>query len=154
MVFDIVKELARNLNFTFTVEVIKLDNQHSLNNKSEKYDSTDITNVVTNSIPEIAVDLVRSKAVALAACAFTITEQDKLYLNFTSPVSTQTYTFLVSRPRELSRALLFMSPFTKDVSLLLVKDRWNQNNIIFSDLALSGYLYNTDGSYSVLYSSF
>lgn len=74
-----------------------------------------VTNVVTNKIPESVIDMIRTKTVAFAACAFTVTEQEKMYINFTEPVSTQSYTFLVARPRELSRALLFMSPFTKDV---------------------------------------
>lgn len=71
--------------------------------------------MVTNKIPESMIDMIRTKSVAIAACAFTVSEQEKLYINFTEPVSTQTYTFLVARPRELSRALLFMSPFNKEV---------------------------------------
>lgn len=63
--------------------------------------------------------MVTSKTVAIAACGFTITEKEKLYINFTAPISTQTYTFIAARPKELSRALLFMSPFTKDVNTFL-----------------------------------
>lgn len=120
LVFDIVKELARNLNFTFTIQVIK--NVQGANwkikgNTSEK-SNFGVTNVVTNKIPESVIDLIRTKTVALAICAFTVTEQEKMFINFTEPVSTQSYTFLVARPKELSRALLFMSPFNKDVRLL------------------------------------
>lgn len=117
MVFDIIKELARNLNFTFTVKVVKNVQGTNWKVKGNTTEKTNfgVTNVVTNKIPDAMIDMIRTKTVAIAACAFTITEQEKLYINFTEPVSTQTYTFLVARPRELSRALLFMSPFNKDV---------------------------------------
>lgn len=117
LVFDIVKELARNLNFTFTVSIVKNvqgANWQISGNRTEKGDFG-VTNVVTNKIPDSIVDMIRTKAVAMGACAFTVTEQEKIYVNFTEPISTQSYTFLVARPRELSRALLFMSPFSKDV---------------------------------------
>lgn len=120
LVFDIIKELSRILNFTYTVNLVKVGlgaNQLKFSrNNTEKDISGDITTLVTNSIPEAIIDMVTTKSVAIAACGFTVTEKEKLYINFTVPVSTQTYTFLAARPRELSRALLFMSPFTKDVS--------------------------------------
>lgn len=48
----------------------------------------------------------------------TITESKENTINFTDPISIETYVFLVSRPKELSRALLFVLPFTSDVSML------------------------------------
>lgn len=61
--------------------------------------------------------MVHNKSVAMGACAFTVTEQNKKIINFTNPISIQSYTFLVARPRELSRALLFISPFRGNVSI-------------------------------------
>lgn len=54
--------------------------------------------------------------VFLAAGAFTVTEKRKALVNFTVPISIQTTTLLSARPGEMSRALIFMAPFTYDVS--------------------------------------
>lgn len=45
-----------------------------------------------------------------------MTEKRKALINFTMPISIQTTTFLTARPGEVSRALIFMAPFTYDVS--------------------------------------
>ncbi|XP_018576793.1 ionotropic receptor 93a isoform X2 [Anoplophora glabripennis] len=116
LVFDIIKELSNNLNFTFTVEVV---NKTVIKNSSVGNNSLEITNIATNSIPTEFIDMIRNKSVAFGACAFTVTEDNKHLINFTSPISIQTYTFLVARPKELSRALLFISPFTGDTWLCL-----------------------------------
>ncbi|CAH1154998.1 unnamed protein product [Phaedon cochleariae] len=112
MVFDVMRELAKNLNFTFSLEII----QSPFTNNASVYD---ITDSLTNHIPSSLVDMVKNKTVALGACAVTVTDQMKNSVNFTLPVSTQTYTFLVARPKELSRALLFISPFTGDTWICL-----------------------------------
>ena len=52
----------------------------------------------------------------LAAGAFTVTAKRKALVNFTLPISIQTTTFLTARPGEVSRALIFMAPFTYGVS--------------------------------------
>lgn len=54
--------------------------------------------------------------VLIGAAAFTVTEDRKKSLNFTTTIKTENYAFLVSRPKELSRALLFILPFTSEVS--------------------------------------
>ncbi|ENN79417.1 hypothetical protein D910_01947, partial [Dendroctonus ponderosae] len=63
--------------------------------------------------------MVHNKSAALGACAFTVTEENQRVINFTDPISIQAYTFLAARPRELSRALLFISPFRGDTWLCL-----------------------------------
>ncbi|KAJ8961600.1 hypothetical protein NQ314_005917, partial [Rhamnusium bicolor] len=118
LVFDIIKELSNNLNFTFTVEIV---NKTTMNNTTGNT-SLEITNIATNNIPSEFIDMIRNKTVALGAGAFTITEENKEVINFTNAISTQTYTFLVARPKELSRALLFISPFTGDVKLQVTMD--------------------------------
>lgn len=62
------------------------------------------------------IEVIQQKQVFLGAGAFIITAERKRVINFTIPVGIEPYTFLVARPRELSRALLFLSPFTGDVS--------------------------------------
>jgi hypothetical protein len=52
----------------------------------------------------------------LAAGAFTVTPKRKTLIKFTMPISIQTSTLLTARPGEVSRALIFMAPFSYDVS--------------------------------------
>ncbi|CAH1987367.1 unnamed protein product [Acanthoscelides obtectus] len=115
LVFDIIRELARNLNFTFTVELINKTTIKSFNDSNlgaQDY-------ALTNDIPRDLLTLVQNKSVAMGACALTVLEAVKNSVNYTIPISTQTYSFLAARPRELSRALLFISPFTGDTWLCL-----------------------------------
>ncbi|XP_017778842.1 PREDICTED: glutamate receptor ionotropic, delta-2 [Nicrophorus vespilloides] len=116
IVFDIIKELSNSLNFTYTIEVINFDNAK---NASSKLNSLEMTDLVTNHIPDKILYMVRNRQVAFGAAAFTVTDASKNLINFTMQISTQSYTFLVARPKELSRALLFMSPFKKDTWLCL-----------------------------------
>nr|AVH87303.1 ionotropic receptor 15 [Holotrichia parallela] len=117
LVFDIINELAKSLNFTYTV--IVLDNgTNVLENNSNN--SNEISYGVTYTVPERVIQMVQNKLVFLAAAAYTITEQSKAMVNFTMPISTQTYSILAARPKELSRALLFMSPFTYSTWLCLL----------------------------------
>lgn len=95
-------------------------NKTMVKNNIEVNNSLEITNIATNNIPNEFVDMIRNKSVAFGACAFTVTKENKQLINFTNPISIQTYTFLVARPKELSRALLFISPFTGNVSIYLL----------------------------------
>lgn len=121
LVFDIITELANNLNFTYVVHNIDphftYTSHHNQSNLTAINNTMDIIDITTYEIPTSIMDMILNKSVALGACGFTITEENKKHINFTIPISTETYTFLVARPRELSRALLFISPFTGDVSL-------------------------------------
>ncbi|XP_060523884.1 ionotropic receptor 93a isoform X2 [Cylas formicarius] len=118
LVFDIIKELAKNLNFTYTVEIVKTTNINSNLSKftNETATSAETSSITTFNIPRGILEKVHNKTVALGACAFTITEDNKKLINFTVPISIQLYTFLVARPKELTRALLFTSPFKGDTS--------------------------------------
>ncbi|KAF7278271.1 hypothetical protein GWI33_008627 [Rhynchophorus ferrugineus] len=125
IIFDIMKELSKNLNFTFNVEVIKVHDKANSSRYNPRNESTAFLDLIENSdistynIPQEILELVHNKSVAMGACAFTVTEENKKVINFTRPISIQFYTFLVARPRELSRALLFISPFTGEVKELI-----------------------------------
>lgn len=68
-------------------------------------------------IPEDVTELVRSKSVFMAACAYTVGIYRKdPTINFTLPITIQTYGLLTSKPKPLSRALLFASPYSNEVS--------------------------------------
>lgn len=76
-----------------------------------------MTMSATRKVPKEVIDLVREREVLLGACAITVNENKKDAINFTVPIFVQTYSFLTSRPKQLSRALLFASPFTKEVCI-------------------------------------
>nr|WJJ63358.1 ionotropic receptor 93a [Pachyrhinus yasumatsui] len=121
IVFDIIQELAKNLNFTYSVEVVKTSLQRNLTqyrasnrSRAAHFDIIENSEITTYKIPQEILEMVHNKSVAMGACAFTVTEGNRKLINFTNPISVQTYTFLVARPKELSRALLFISPFRTD----------------------------------------
>ncbi|KPJ08640.1 Glutamate receptor 2 [Papilio machaon] len=87
LIFDIVKQLARNKNFT----------------QSGK----------------LAMSAVAKGKAAFGAAAFSVLPDTMPGINYTLAVSTQPYAFLIARPRELSRAMLFLLPFTADTWLCL-----------------------------------
>nr|XP_050869888.1 ionotropic receptor 93a isoform X3 [Vespula vulgaris] len=119
LVFDVLKYLSKKLNFTYAVFVPKI-----MNNTKALRGSTRALKVgerphgtltsATRKLPEEVLELVRTKKVLLAACAYTVSDFEKSAINFTIPIFVQTYSFLTSRPTQLSRALLFTSPFTKE----------------------------------------
>ncbi|CAG9864021.1 unnamed protein product [Phyllotreta striolata] len=116
LILDIVKELSRNLNFTFRLETL---NKTSFNSGTSNSTSFDVDSDFTNQVPKALIDMIKNKTVALGACAVTVTEDLEKVVNFTVPITVLSYTFLVARPKELSRALLFISPFTMDTWLCL-----------------------------------
>ncbi|XP_076678250.1 ionotropic receptor 93a-like [Andrena cerasifolii] len=118
LVFDVVRYLSQKLNFTYTVITPNVDKESGTWNTSrffklgEKVKDMKMSN--TRNVPREVISLVHEKKVLLAACAYTVNEYGKDTINFTVPIFVQTYSFLTSRPRQLSRVLLFASPFTKE----------------------------------------
>jgi glutamate receptor, ionotropic, invertebrate len=51
----------------------------------------------------------------MAAAAISMSAGREMRVNFTLAIASQPHTFLVSRPRQMSRTLLFLSPFTTTV---------------------------------------
>nr|ARN17849.1 ionotropic receptor 3 [Cephus cinctus] len=119
LIFNIIKHLSVKLNFTYTVVTTtnardtKIAN-HTRHVKMLQKTIDKVSASITNNVPDALIELVRTKKVLMAACVYTISEYRKTLVNFTIPVSIQTYSLLASRPRQLSRALLFMSPYTKE----------------------------------------
>lgn len=115
LVFDIMKQLAKTLNFTIKVNTIPKTN---IIQNATKLTEIDNENILTNHVPDVILQMVKNKSVAFGACAITVMNMLKYQINYTIPISTQSYTLLVARPKELSRALLFISPFTEDVNII------------------------------------
>nr|WPO56517.1 ionotropic receptor [Leucinodes orbonalis] len=95
----------------FTIKVI-------LSSQVKHLASNDTTADMSNSHEALATLVAISKGqAAIAAAAFTVLSDPPPGINYTLAVSTQPYCFMIARPRELSRALLFLLPFTTDVSI-------------------------------------
>ncbi|KAK1122819.1 hypothetical protein K0M31_009261 [Melipona bicolor] len=118
LVFDAINYLSLKLNFSYAVitpEVTRSLNSWNTSRFAKLGEKiNEMTMSATRKVPKEVIDLVRERKVLLAACAVTVNEQEKSTVNFTVPIFVQTYSFLTSRPRQLSRALLFASPFTEE----------------------------------------
>lgn len=134
LVFDIIEELSKSLNFTF--KIITPSDLKTSNETREDFDG------LTSAIPDLVVEMMRRKTIAITAAAYTITSKGKEVINFTSPISTQFYSMMVARPKELSKALLFMSPFSGYVCYCLIQlNFFREFNALFQAwLCISGVL--------------
>lgn len=129
-------------------------NQVSNTSETSSGNVEELANLVTNWIPPKMIDMITKGSAALGAYGATITEKYLSHIDFTIAISTQPYTFLLARPKELSRALLFMAPFSGDVSISNIgsTDLISMFHLFFfSDLALSDGSYIISRSYSLLY---
>lgn len=95
--------------------------------------------------------------VAFGAIALTVHESHEKVLNFTFPISVQSYGMMIPRPKELSRLYLFIAPFSLDVSIVMIFislyflfSLINITSIIVINLLFFG-LFNTDVALSYIY---
>ncbi|XP_055527509.1 ionotropic receptor 93a [Wyeomyia smithii] len=120
VVLDVLSELSRILNFTYTITVAQTNLEY-VGNMTDDANSTTTSDVhaLTTDVPqEIMKQLIENKML-LAAVGATVSEKQKKFITFSKPISIQTYSFIVSRPKELSRVFLFLSPFTVDTWMCL-----------------------------------
>ncbi|KAK0094418.1 hypothetical protein PV326_010921 [Microctonus aethiopoides] len=111
LIFDVVEELANKLNFTFKTIVVDVSPEII----ARKSDPMKASVSAAERIPDAITELIRAKHVFLAACAYTVENHSKdQTINFTQPITTQTYGLLVAKPKPLSRALLFTSPYSNE----------------------------------------
>ncbi|KAL3278736.1 hypothetical protein HHI36_016266 [Cryptolaemus montrouzieri] len=124
LVFNIIDELAKKLNFTYSVEAIaipdKTKNTAHISSNVSEIDNLGPGDILTNWISPIMMDMVKNKSIVIGAYATTLSDDLKDFIDFTIPISFQRYTFLAARPKVLSRALLFMAPFSGDTWLCLI----------------------------------
>ncbi|CAG9787632.1 unnamed protein product [Diatraea saccharalis] len=110
LIFDIVNQLAKNKNFTIKV---------LLPNKLRRFLSNDSSEDMSHSRDSMLTLAAISKGqAAIGVAAFTVLSEPPPGINYTTAVSSQQYCFMIARPRELSRALLFLLPFTTDVCMI------------------------------------
>ncbi|XP_069170054.1 ionotropic receptor 93a isoform X2 [Procambarus clarkii] len=116
LIFEVLNQLASKLNFSYVVRV-PADNQWGVADKNGNWNGM--------------VKLIQNGEVVLGAAAFTVSEKRMQAVNFTTTIDRQPYAFMISRPKELSRVLLFMEPFANDT--------WTY--LIISMIAISPILY-------------
>ncbi|XP_076651173.1 ionotropic receptor 93a [Halictus rubicundus] len=149
LVFDVVKHLGKKLNFTYTVIAPELNKSANswvvsrFDKLGDKVKGMTMSN--TRQMPQEVIELVRQKKVLLAACAYTVNEDSKNAINFTVPIYVQTYSFLTARPRQLSRALLFASPFTEQTWACLAVSTIIMGPILYMIHKCSPYSTPTSG---------
>ncbi|XP_068617506.1 ionotropic receptor 93a [Battus philenor] len=111
LIFDIVKQLARNKNFTIKIMVA--------NDIKQNYSYNTSTDMIDSLSAKLTMAAVAKGQAAIGAAMFSILPDPMPGVNYTIAISTQPYAFLIARPRELSRAMLFLLPFTSDTWLCL-----------------------------------
>ncbi|XP_053689812.1 ionotropic receptor 93a [Sabethes cyaneus] len=120
VVLDVLGELSRILNFTYTITIAQTNLEY-VGNMTDDANSTmnkDVHGMTTDVPQEIIKQLVDNR-ILLAAVGATVSEKQKKFITFSKPISIQTYSFMISRPKELSRVFLFLSPFTVDTWMCL-----------------------------------
>ncbi|XP_058063551.1 ionotropic receptor 93a [Anopheles bellator] len=117
VIYDVLTELSRKLNFTYTLVITQgvIDQNTTVLDGNTTYE----TKGLTSDIPQDIFNTLVANKILLAAIGTTVNERQKKVVGFTDPVSIQTYSFVISRPRELSRVLLFLSPFGSDTWMCL-----------------------------------
>ncbi|XP_062556939.1 ionotropic receptor 93a isoform X2 [Armigeres subalbatus] len=120
VVMDILNELSRKLNFTYTI-LIAQTNLEYVGNITDDANNTVFkdAHAMTTDIPSEILRSLMDNKILLAAVGATVSPKQKKFVNFTTPISIQTYSFIVSRPKELSRIFLFLSPFNFDTWLCI-----------------------------------
>ena len=103
LVFSLLDEIASTLNFSYSV-LPPDDNSFGFKKSgSNEYDGM--------------IGQLINQEVFMAAGPITISHDRQMYVNFSAPFDLQPYTFLHARPKESSKALLFVDPFTPLVRL-------------------------------------
>ncbi|XP_049872906.1 ionotropic receptor 93a [Pectinophora gossypiella] len=112
LIFDIVNQLAKNKNFTIKILLPGNVKHDFVNNDTSK-------DMMHSHSAMLTLQAVSRGQAAIGAAPFTVLPDPMPGINYTLSVSTQPYSFMVARPRELSRAMLFLLPFTTDTWLCL-----------------------------------
>ncbi|KAF2354013.1 Ionotropic glutamate receptor L-glutamate and glycine-binding domain [Trinorchestia longiramus] len=104
LMFDILDELSHRLNFTYEV-VTPTDGMWGVRDRNGRF----------NGMMQQLIN----KEVLVGCAAFTVTDVRKKYVDFSAVVDKQPYTFMIARPQELSRVILFMEPFSNQTWILI-----------------------------------
>ena len=76
--------------------------------------------LLTSDIPTEVVNLLNDNRIIFGAVASTVNERYKKLINFSIPISIQPYSFIVAKPKEISRIYLFTAPYTHGVGIKII----------------------------------
>eukprot|EP00090_Calanus_glacialis_P014319 TRINITY_DN2308_c0_g1_i1.p1 TRINITY_DN2308_c0_g1~~TRINITY_DN2308_c0_g1_i1.p1 ORF type:complete len:839 (-),score=174.35 TRINITY_DN2308_c0_g1_i1:100-2616(-) len=96
LIFTLLDEISYKLNFTYVVKVPE----------------DGLWGLKVNGQWNGLIKQVMDGDVVMAAAAFAVSHERQQVVNFTMPIDLQPYTFMYRRPTTLSRAVLFIDPFT------------------------------------------
>ena len=96
LIFTLLDEISYKLNFTYVVKVPE----------------DGLWGLKVNGQWNGLIKQVMDGDVVMAAAAFAVSHKRQQVVNFTMPIDLQPYTFMYRRPTTLSRAVLFIDPFT------------------------------------------
>lgn len=96
LIFTLLNEISKKLNFTYIV----------------KEPADGLWGLKVNGEWNGLIKQVMDGDVLMAAAAFAVSHERQQVVNFTIPLDLQPYTFMYRRPTTLSRAVLFIDPFT------------------------------------------
>ncbi|XP_046384942.1 ionotropic receptor 93a [Ischnura elegans] len=114
LIFDILDELARNLNFSYSLVHPKEDRGGARREEDAPGTPRNLSALAAG-----AVEIVRRGEALLGASAFVVSPGLESCVSATAPVAAEKHAFLTSRPQVLSRALIFMAPFAPDTWLCI-----------------------------------
>lgn len=107
--------MSKKLNFTYVFHISVAESIILANSTDGlSFNNSLDVHLPTVNIPTDILNVIGNNRVLMAATGVTVNSRYKNIINFTIPISIQPYNFLVSRPRELSRIYLFLSPFTTE----------------------------------------
>jgi ionotropic glutamate receptor len=101
LIFEILNHMSEDLNFTYNILEPR---------SGETWGVLLSDGSWTGMMKMVAED-----KVVIGAAAFTVTAERSQYVNFTQVLEREAYGFMVNRPEELSRVLLFAAPFSYPV---------------------------------------
>ncbi|CRL07373.1 CLUMA_CG020350, isoform A [Clunio marinus] len=110
VVFDILNEVSKKLNFSYVIHLAQVSTATNITDANGTV--TKDIHLLTTDIPTEVLSLLSENHIILGAVANTINERYKRLINFSVPISIQPYSFLVAKPKEISRIYLFAAPFT------------------------------------------
>ncbi|CAL4102797.1 unnamed protein product, partial [Meganyctiphanes norvegica] len=102
--FEVLNELAAKLNFTYVVRPPP-DGKWGARDENGNWNGM--------------IKMVQDNEVVLGVAAFNVNAERMGVVNFTVTIDYQPYAFMIARPKESSRVLLFMEPFTNDTWILI-----------------------------------
>ena len=104
LIFTMLDEISYKLNFTYVV----------------KEPADGLWGLKQNGQWNGLIKQVMDGEVMLAAAAFAVSHERQQVVNFSMPLDLQPYTFMYRRPTTLSRAVLFVDPFTPFVWMCII----------------------------------